>query len=312
MLSDVDRAACRQEVTDAFGDQDASVIAVRAQDGGPLFRPRVLEALDRVCQAFEDEMIDDLVAVKCLTSLPIMEGRPAGARVIVARDDFPMTPEAALLFQHLVLQLEFARGDVVDAGGAAVSFVHLPATSFDGVDVRAVFGRQVAAEAEVLEMVIDDGTTALPEYRRIAGDGPSSRYLVGIFDSGETGGLKEPSSLLAMERFQVAAEASPRVAQTFSIADDLKVVRRGLHKGNLGDAVIPPRRAEIAQLLLALSMAPSASSFGPRMDSQERVALVRVNLAAVLPEGQARLARRLDALLASEAPKGGRAFLCLE
>jgi len=312
VVSDVDRANCTQEVTDAFGDQGASVIAVRARDRGPLFRPAVLEAVDRVCQAFEDEMTDDLVAVKCLTNLPIMEGRPAGARVVVARDEFPMSPEQALTFQALVHQLEFAWGDVIDQGGAAISYIHLPTQSFDGVDVRATFDQQVVAELDALEMVLDDGTIPPSEYRAIAADGPSSRYLVGLFDAGEAGGLKEPAALLAMARFQEAAEANPRVAQTFSIADDLKVVRRGLHKGNPADAIIPLRRTEVAQLLLALSMAPSASSFGPRMDTSEQVALLRVNLAAGPPEAIQRIGRRLDALLGAEAPEGGRAFLCLD
>ena len=312
-LDQVDRASCQQEVTDAFGPQGATLVAVRPTDGGPLFRPQVLESLDRVCQAFEDEMADDLVAVKCLTNLPIMEGRPAGTRVVIARDEFPFTSDDALWFQRLVLQLEFARGDVVDAGGGLVGFIHLPAASFEGVDLEAIFVAQAEAEAATLELVIDQG---LPEqrdaYRRIAGDGPSSRYVVGLFDSGEDGGMKEPANLQAVDRFQAAAESLPKVSQTFAITDDLKLVRRGLRKGSPAEAMIPPKRSEVAQLLLALSMSPAGSAFGPRLDSSERVALVRVNLAAMPREAETRLRRRLDQLLAREARPGGRAFLCLE
>ena len=312
-LDHVDQASCHQEVTDAFGPQGATLVAVQPTDGGPLFRPHVLESLDRVCQAFEDEMTDDLVAVKCLTNLPIMEGRPAGTRVVVARDEFPLTVEDALWFQRLVLQLEFARGDVVDSGGGMVGFIHLPDASFEGVDLRAVFEQQVEAEGGTLQFALDQG---LPEqrepYRAIAGDGPSSRYLVGLFDSGEEGGMKEPIALQAVDRFQAAAEALPRVSQTFAITDDLKLVRRGLRKGNPAEALIPPKRSEVAQLLLALSMSPAGSAFGPRLDTTEQVALLRINLAAMPREAGARLGRRLDQLLVREARPGGRAFLCLE
>ncbi len=312
-LDQVDRASCRQEVTEAFGPQGATLVAVRPKDGGPLFRPDVLESLDRVCRAFEDEMTDDVVSVKCVTNLPIMEGRPAGTRVVVARDELPFTMDDALWFQRLVLQLEFARGDVVDAGGGAIGFIHLPEASFEDVDLAAIFAAQVEAEAATLEMVLDQG---LPEqrdaYRAIAGDGPSSRYLVGLFDSGEEGGMKEPPALQALERFQAAAEALPRVSQTFAITDDIKLVRRGLRKGNPAEAYIPPKRSEVAQLLLALSMSPAGSAFGPRLDSGEQVALIRINLAAVPKEAEARMGRRLDQLLAGETRPGGRAFLCLE
>jgi len=312
-VSAVERASCTAEVTDAFGDQDMTLVAVRAKDGGPLFRPPVLEALDRVCKGFEDEMTDDLVAVKCLTNLPIMEGRPAGTRVVIAREELPMTLDQTLAFQRLVFQLEFAFGDVVDVGGSSTSFIHLAAPSFDGVDLRALFERLAAEESDLLELAIDTGDPAdAADYRAVAGDGPSARYLVGVFDSGQSGGIKEPESLRAMERFQMAAEAVPKVAQTFTVVDDLKVVRRGLHRGNPAEAIIPLKRSEVAQLLLALSMAPAASAFGPRMDSEERVALVRVNFASVPDEAFARLSRRADTLLVNETVEGGRAFLCLE
>lgn len=312
-LGQADRASCGQEIQDAFGPQGATLVAVRPTDGGPLFRPQVLESLDRVCQAFEDEMTDDVVAVKCLTNLPIMEGRPAGTRVVVARDELPFTPDDALWFQRLVLQLEFARGDVVDAGGGAVGFIHLPEASFEDVELGAIFAAQVEAEQATLEMAIDQG---LPEqrdaYRAIAVDGPSSRFFVGLFDSGEEGGMKEPINLQALERFQVAAEGLPKVSQTFAITDEIKLVRRGLRKGSPGEALIPPKRKEVAQLLLALSMSPAGAAFGPRLDSGERVALVRINLSLVSREAEARIGRKLDQLLGRETRPGGRAFLCLE
>ena len=177
--------------------------------------------------------------------------------------------------------------------------------------IRDSFEKFAAEEAEWFQMAWDGGAPKdAAVYREIAGSGPSASYLVGLFDAGEAGALKNPESLLALERFQNNAEALPRVAQSFTIADDLKVVRRGLHRGNPAEAYIPSRRAEIAQLLLAQSMSPSAGAFGPRVDSTERVALVRINLSASSAEQRRRLERRVDRLLQAEALPGGRAFLC--
>lgn len=309
----MERASCGEEIVESFGVQQASVIVLRPRDRGPLFRPDHLAALDRICQAFEEEMSDDLVIVKCLTNLPIMEGRPSGAHVVVAREELPMTLDEALHFQQLVLQLEFARGDVVDPSGSAATFIHLPHASFDGVDLRALFEHHAAIEAEWFQMAFDGGGPGdATVYREIAGNGPSSSYLVGLFDAGEAGSLKNPESLYALDRFQTAAESLPKVAQSFTIVDDLKVVRRGLHRGNPAEAYVPNKRAEIAQLLLAQSMSPAAGAFGPRIDSTERVALVRVNLAASSREGRQRMARKIDRLLQQEVLPEGRAFICPE
>jgi hypothetical protein len=134
--------------------------------------------------------------------------------------------------------------------------------------------------------------------------------LVGLYDAGEDGGMKEPVHLLALERFQMRAEGLPRVSQTFTVADDLKLVRRGLHKGRPGEDIIPPKRAEVAQLMLALAMSPATAGFGPRLEARERVALLLVEAEAMDRENAARLAKRLDALLQIDNPEGARATLC--
>ncbi|HCP44920.1 MAG TPA: hypothetical protein DIU15_02675 [Deltaproteobacteria bacterium] len=310
----MDKDNCSERVRETFGDQTTTLVAISAADQGPLFRPQILEAVDRVCEAFEDEMTDYEVAVKCLTSVPIMEARPVGgARVLVAREEFPFSPADAIHFQQLVLQLEFSRGDVVDRRlGGKVTYIHLPHASFDGVSLTSIFDAQAEAHQGVLEMTIDDGTTDPEDYTRVAQDGPSAGVLVGLYDAGEDGALKEPSHLLALERYQLAVEAEPKVVQTFTIADDIKMVRRGLHKGLPGEAFIPPARPEVSQLLLALSLAPSGNLFGPRMDSQERVGLLRINLAAMDAAQRKKLARKLDAMLARALPAGSSGFLCLD
>jgi len=308
------RAECRQEINDSFGPQQYALLAVRARDQGPLFRTDVLEAVDRVCSAFEDAAADDTRDVKCLTTVPIMYSSAMGARVLIAREELPFTSQQALDFHGLVLQMEFARGDIVDPKtGALVTYIHLPREIFAEGVMERVFASQKDAEADSLEMEFDggDGPPSL-EYQRLAAGGPSSAAVFGLYDSGRDGGLKEPPTLMAIDRFQTSAESLPRVAQSFTIVDVVKLVRRGLHRGIVSEAFVPPVRAEVSQLLLALSMSPQGGGFGPTMDSRERVAILRVNLKSVGPEQKRAVAQKLERLLRRQVQPGARAFLCLD
>jgi hypothetical protein len=309
----MDASGCAQEIRDTFGEQRSAVLAIRPVDGGPLFRAPILEAVDRVCQAFEGAMTDDAVHTKCLTNVPLMESRPDRVVVLTGHGLMPISEGNVARFHTLVMQFEFAPKDIVDPAGSA-TYIHLPAPSYEGVDLAAIAAAQARAEAGLLAIALDQGRPEEREaYAAVAGGGaPSADYFVGLYDTGTEGGLKEPEPLLALERFQGAAEALPRVAQTFTFADDLKVVRRGLHKGNPGDAVIPPTRREVAQLLVSMGLSGAATAFGPRLDSQERIALIRVNLQAGPPEQKERLGWRLDQLLQQQVLPGHRAFICLE
>jgi hypothetical protein len=305
----LDPATCRSEIEDAFGPQDTAVLALRPVDRGNVFRPKVLEALDRVCVAFEDAQTEPDVMTKCLTNVPVMEARPGGARLVMPRDELPVDLPGAARIQALMLELEFAVGDVVDAS-LTRSYIHLNLAMFEGVDIRSLFEAQQRAEP-ALEMALDLGDPAdLPSYRKVAGAGPSAAAILGLLDTGEDGGIKEPLALAALERFQVVAEATPRVAQSFTIVDDIKITRRGLRRGNPAEAILPSRRSEVAQLLLAMSMGPAGDMFGPRIDSAQRVALVRINLMATGPEQRRRLVKRLDEALRMEAPAGSRVLIC--
>lgn len=309
---DLAAVGCAEEIKKTFGDPATVVVALAAADGGSIFRPEVLSAVDRVCASFEDAATDDTLGVKCITTLPIMEGRPAGTRVVVARDEMPLDDEGARRLKGLVAQIEFARGDIVDLTGEMTTYVHLPRASFAGVDLRALFGDIAGREITTLQMAIDRGRDdERAAYRRLAKDGPSSSVVVALVDSEEAGGLKEPARLLAIQAFQRSIEALPKIAQTFSIVDDITMVRRGLRKGNPAEAIVPGRRAEVSQLLLALGMNPAATRFGPRMDSTERVGIVRVQLAAMNDEQRARTRLRIRDLLAGTLP-GMRALVCDE
>lgn len=302
---------CLAEVTDTFGSPQTAVIALRAADGLGLWRPEILAAVDRVCTAFEDELVDDWLGVKCATNVPLMELGRTTAKIRVVHDELPVDEDTARHFRGQLLAMEFARGDVVDATGDFTTFIHLPMASFEGVDIRAVFEAQAGREVSVLQMAIDRGDPSeIGAYKRLGRQGPSSSIISGMFDAGVDGGLKDPAILLALQAFQTAAEGLPRVTQTFTIADDLTMARRGLHRGIPAEAFIPGKRAEVAQLLLALSLNPAANRLGPRMDHTERVALIRVHLVPSTADQVERMRKRLEELLRSMLPPKASGLFC--
>ncbi len=308
----MDRATCRSEINEAFLEQETAVIALRAADDGPIFRDEILQALDRVCSTFEDAQTDYELAVKCLTSVPLMETRKNSLpRQITIREELPApTEQDDHRLEQTTRDLEFGTGDVMDDSGL-VAYTHLPLVSFLGVDLRALFTTAVGAEP-LLRGAIDFGDVqGREEYGVIAGTGPGARSVVGLYDAGADGALKELVHLQALERFQERAEGLKTVAGSFTVVDDLKTVRKGLHGGKPESYTLPKARAETAQLLLALSMSPAAR-YGPRIDGRERVALVRVNLTTVNDEQFERTVRRLEAFLTQETAEGATAFLCTD
>jgi len=308
----MDRATCRQEITDAFLPQEMALVALRPVDGGTVFRSEILEALDRVCVAFEDEQTDYELATKCLTSVPLMESRKSGPPPqIMIRDELPAPNETEdHRLETVARDLEFGTGDVLNESGL-IAYIHLPLVSFEGVDLAALFEAATKKEP-LLEAAIDLGRAEDRQtYARVAEDGPSSRSVVGLYDAGEDGALKDVVHLQALEAFQERAESLRTVAESFTVVDDIKTVRKGLKGGKDEAYALPKARAETAQILLALSMSPAAR-YGPRIDGRERVALIRVNLTSVTDEQYTRSVRRLEVFLAQETPEGATAFLCTD
>jgi len=308
----MDRATCQSEINEAFLPQDMAVFALRPADGGTVFRSEVLEAIERVCTAFEDEQTDFELAVKCLTSVPLMESRKnAPPRQIMIRDELPAPSEPTdHRLETATRGLEFATGDVISED-ATVAYGHVPLVSFDGVDLRAIFATALGAEP-LLTGAIDTGAPEDVEpYVALAGDGPGARAIIGLYDAGMDGALKEPVHLQALEAFQARAEGLKTVAETFTVVDDLKVVRKGLRGGNQEAYTLPKARPEAAQLLLALTMSPAAK-YGARIDGRERVALIRVNLSSLNDAEYARTVRKLEQFLGAETAEGATAFLCTD
>ncbi len=306
----MDRATCDQEIRDAFYDQDQAVVVLKPKDDGSLWRSEVLTALDQVCTGFEDAQTGWDIAVKCITSVSLMEARKgAPPSMVILRDELPLKTEAELArVKALGTSLEFAMRDTIDVEGTR-AYVHLPFASFEGVDLPALVAEQLAAQS-VLEGALDlPGSEPSPEYEALAGDGPSGRSFVGLYDAGADGAIKDPVHLAVLEAFQERAEGLKHVAQSFTIVDDLKVTRQGLRGGKAEAFSLPTSRAEAAQLLLALSMSP-ATKLGPRLDGRERVGLIRVNLSPTTDEQARRTLRKLETFLAQETPEGARAFFC--
>lgn len=306
----MDRQACHEEIEDAFLPQQTALVALRPVDGGAIFRTEILEAVDRICTRFEDEQTDFELAVKCLTSVPLMEVRKGSPpRQIMIRDELPAPTEVEdHRLETAMRGLEFGTGDVLSEDGRA-AYVHLPLVSFDGVDVAAVYAAAVADEP-LLTSALDLGDPGGRDaYAAVAKDGPSARSVVGLYDAGADGALKDLVHLEALEAFQERAEGLKAVAQTFTVVDDLKTVRKGLRGGKAEAYVLPKGRPEAAQLMLALSMSPAAK-YGLRVDGRERVALVRVNLSSISDEQYQRALRKLEQFLAQEVAEGATAFLC--
>jgi len=306
----MDRATCDQEIRDAFYEQDQAVVVLRPKDGGSLWRSEVLSALDEVCTAFEDAQTGWDIAVKCITSVSLMEARKgAPPQMVILRDELPLKSEAERArVEALGTSLEFAIRDTIDAEGTR-AYVHLPYASFEDVDIAALVAEQLAGQ-DVLDGALDlPGSEPSPEYESLAGDGPSGRSFVGLYDAGTDGAIKDPEHLQVLDAFQERAEGLKHVAQSFTIVDDLKVTRQGLRGGKDEAFAVPTSRAEAAQLLLALSMSP-ATKLGPRLDGRERVGLIRVNLSPTSDDQARRTLRKLETFLAQETPDGARAFFC--
>lgn len=306
----MEQASCAQEVRDAFLPQEQAVLALATRDGGTLWRADVLTALDGICEGVEDEQTDYEIAVKCITSISLMEARKGvPPRMVVLRDEMPLDPDADLMrLKELGTSLEFSLRDTIDATGTR-AYVHMPLASFDGVDIPSLVS-SLLGEQEVLDGALHMPGTEVPEgYQEVAADGPTAHAIVGLYDAGVDGGLKDPVHLAVLERVQQRAETLRNVAQSFTIVDDLKVTRQGLKGGRDEMFALPTSKAETAQLLLALSMSP-ATRLGPRLDGRERVGLMRVNLGVTTADQRRRIARKLDGFLAQETPEGARAFFC--
>jgi hypothetical protein len=308
----MDRATCGDEIRDAFFRQDFGVLVLAPADEGSLWRGDVLQAVDAVCAGLEDVQTGWDISPRCITAVSLMETHKGGPpRMVILRDEFPLRgPDDERRVAGLATSLEFAIGDTVDREGTR-TFVHLPLVSFEGVDLASTVKGLLEAQPSLRGALDLPAVPTSEAFVTLAQGGPSARGIVGLYDAGVDGGLKEPEHLAAIQRFQERAEGLRAVTQSFTIVDDLKVTRQGLRGGRPEAFSLPTSRAETAQLLLALSMSP-ATRLGARIDGRERVGLLRVNMSAVADDQARRTVRKLASILAQETPDGARSLLCTD
>ena len=288
----VDAPNCAQDIAYVFGDQPVAVVALSAPDRGLIIRPEILAAIAEVTQELELEALAGGRQVRSITNVPIGIPKPGGR---VAFTTFGEELDAPLTRIHILRDnlrsIEFSRNDVIDIPGLT-AYIHLPLEAFpDGIhDILNTLG---AAMAGRLIMAADPG----PEQDRktfleIAGSGPGSPHIDIIVSAPAELDFKDPQALRALEALQARIEAVPEVAQTFSVVDDVKMVRRNTHDGSAGWGVIPDRRAEIGQLLTLFELSGNAENFGRRMTPDAKQAILRINLTPIDDAIRLELAQR--------------------
>jgi hypothetical protein len=163
-------------------------------------------------------------------------------------------------------------------------------------------------------MIAVHGTPAASAifYREVAGHGPSSDVVLVSFtvrEDAETS-LKTPEFLAALQASQRRLEGLTGVVGTYSVADDLMLTRRVVHKGDPGAYVLPHKQVEVVQLLLLYQMSGHAAEFGERIADGGEVTVMRVALTAMDDETRAEVVARIAQTLAIGFPEGVEARLC--
>ncbi|MCK6530584.1 hypothetical protein L6R50_24490 [Myxococcota bacterium] len=304
---------CRDIIEGSFGNQDASVLAVRPLRGGTVFTPETLAAVARLTDAIQREATTDTPMVLSLTSSPFLRPASRGVQVFRIADELPETRSAADALARIVYSFDLVVNNLVSLPPGSVTYIHLPRVAFEGKDPRSLLQALRTQELETLLIALDDGSPeGRTEYAEVAGSGPSADHVEVMFQAREGEDMKDPDSLSAVVDFQRHAEALPLVAQSYSVTDDIMLARRYLFRGNPAEGRIPNRRAAVGQALLAWSLSGNAETMGTRLSSDERVALVRVGLRVARDaEQRSKTVEDLRHLAAAAAARTGmRSIVC--
>ncbi len=303
---------CMEGLAEVFGAQGFVVLAARPVVGGSVFTPAHLAAVDRVTLRLEEARTDHTLAVRSPTTLPLMEPAPLGARMIRMRDEMPEDQPAVERFRALLYSYDFAIGDVLDPGGSA-AYVQLPAGDFAGVDLDALVEELRPEVAAELMLALDGTPGADPAlYREVAGGGPGADGAWVAFRAEEAGALKTPEFLRALKGYQDRTRALPAIAGAYSVVDDIRLTRRMVHKGDVGAMVLPPKQAEINQLLMLYDLSGNSEEFGARMTEDARATVIRFGFAADTPADRDALLRRIEQFAGEGFPDDVTATVCPE
>jgi len=305
-----DEGSCLTGIEEAFGPQRFHVVAMHPVVGGVLFTPSLLEAVDRVTAELEAAQGPIELAVKSITTVPLMRRTATGAEMELIRDNLPTDEQGALRYRDMLLSYEFATGDTLNAP-ASSTFVYLPVGNFAGADVDALVE---ATRAGVLDelLVAVDGTPGADRalYREVAEGGPSADALWVVYTGPEAGAIKEPAFLRAQQAQQGLLEALPAVAGTYGLADDVKLARRAIHKGDPAAYVLPEKRAEVSQLLMLYDMSGNAEAYGRRVSGDGGSTLLRVHLRVLDAAARDEALEQVRRITGQGLPEGFEATVC--
>jgi len=88
-------------------------------------------------------------------------------------------------------------------------------------------------------------------------------------------GVEDPALLKSIEQLQERLDAHPTVGKTVSVADYIKIINKALHDDDPAYYVIPDTRDEVAQYLLAYSLADTQRTLDHYIDFERK----RTNIA---------------------------------
>ena len=303
---------CLGWIEEQFGPQRSYVVALHPMAGNSIFKPDLLDAVDYVAARLEDAQTDYVLAVRSITTAPLLVPSPSGVKMERIRDGLPVDQVGAHRYQGLLMSYEFAIGDVLDAT-ASTTYIHLPRDNYVGVDLDALV-EEIRAEVADRLMIAIDGTADADRsmYKEVAGFGPSADSAWVVFDSEDKGAMKTPAFLRALQLFQSKVESQPTTAGTYSVAEDVKLVRRATHKGDPAAYILPTKQVEITQLLMMYQLSGNAADFGERLTSDGRMTVVRVHLPVLRDGGRTRTARQIRQYAREGFPLGVHAGVCLE
>ncbi len=336
---------CLESMTEVFGAQRFHTLALRPLAGETVFTPDLLAAVDRVTARLEAEQSARTLAIRSITTLPLMEPGPLGAKMTTMREELPADTPAAARLRALLFSYDFAVGDVIDPAGK-VAFLQLPADNFVGVDLDAVVEALRPGEAEHLILALDGTPGADPDlYAEVAGaelappprwgggrgggpgggggpPGPGAGGGAGAgpgatggwvaFRGEEPGAVVTPEFLRALQGFAARTRALPAIAGAYSVVDDLRLTRRAVHKGDPGAAVLAAKQSEINQLIMLFELSGNAEDFGARLAADGQATVVRFGLAAGGPPDRDALLHRIQHYAGEGFPDGVTGTVCPE
>jgi len=300
------------ELADAFGAQRFHSVAMRPVAGPTVFTPEHLAAVDRVTRHFEDAQQVRTLAIRSITTLPLMEPGPLGAKMSRMRDEMPETDPEVQRLRALLFSYDFAIGDVTTPTGS-VAFAQLPEHNFEGVDLGALLEEIRPEVAGELILALDgpEGTDGAL-YREVAGIGPRAEGVWVAFRAEAAGALKTPEFLRALKGFQDRCRALPAIAGSYSVVDDLRLTRRAVHKGEPGAATLPTKQSEINQLLMLFELSGNAEDFGARLTGDGRATVIRFGFAADGTGERDAVLRRIQQFAGEGFPEDATATVCPE